>query len=229
MWKLIKIEIGYYKLLYILSIIFVLVVNTGITIDGRWIEAQEDFPGLRVIWLGIGIVVLFFALLFDRKSGRLRVKYLLPLTNKQLAVSRLLPFIIFWLILLIILIIFYMINFGVFPKGNWLKNLLSISGIMFLIDSIPILYSDFYSTYFKKKSKLVLGLFWSILWIIYVFFNAIFMTYLDFINPSYFISARNRFTALYFTDITTLINVILGFGLFFISIYTFQKRKLYLE
>jgi hypothetical protein len=64
MWRIVKSEIEYFKWLYILSILFVIVVNFGLTIDERWIEAQGDFPGLRIIWLGVGIVVLFFALLF---------------------------------------------------------------------------------------------------------------------------------------------------------------------
>ena len=59
MLKLLKSELQYFKWLYILSLLFVIFVNLGMTIDGRWIEAQDDFPGLRIIWLGIGIVVLF--------------------------------------------------------------------------------------------------------------------------------------------------------------------------
>jgi len=229
MWKLLKTEIEYFKWLYILSIAVVIIINLGLTFDGRWIEAQEDFPGLRIIWLGVGIVVLFFAILFNRKSGRLRNHVLMPLIKLHLSLIRLLAFVGFWIVLSVILIIFYLLNLGTLPTQGWLINLLSISGIMFLINSIPILYSDFYSTYFKKSEKFIMGIFWSILWVIYISLNIIFATYLDSISPSFFTSARQRLSELYFTPEATVINIVVGLTMFFISIYTFSKRKLYLE
>lgn len=229
MWHLIKSEIEYYKWLYIVSIIFVIVVNFGLTIDNRWIEAQNDFPGLRIIWLGIGIVVLFFVLLFNRKSGRLRTKILLPISSTQISFARLFAFILFWAVLSLILVIFYLINFASFPDNNWLVNLLSITGIIFLINSIPLLYSDFYSTYFKKGEKILIGTFWATLWIIYILLNTIFFTYIDFISPEFFSQARETLTELYFTKGTMITNIVLGISLFFTSIITFRKRKLYLE
>ncbi|MBU1798021.1 MAG: hypothetical protein KKF21_06545, partial [Bacteroidetes bacterium] len=93
MWQLVKTEIEYFKMLYILSLASVVAVNLGLTIDDRWVEAQNDFPGLRVIWIGISIVVFFFTLLFNRKIGRLRNNILLPLSNIKTAISRLIPFI----------------------------------------------------------------------------------------------------------------------------------------
>jgi hypothetical protein len=207
----------------------VLIINTGLTIDGKWIEAQDDFPGLRVIWMGVGIVVLFFAILFNRKSGRLRTHKLIPLNNLQISLARLLPFILFWISLMIILFFFYLINFAALPTINWIINLISISGIILIINSIPIIYSDFYSTYFSKKSKILILLFWSILWIIYVWMNTIFMTYLDFISPEYFAETRESLKDLYFIPTTTIVNISLGCLLFFLSILTFKRRKLYLE
>ena len=229
MWRIVKSEIEYFKWLYILSILFVIVVNFGLTIDERWIEAQSDFPGLRIIWLGVGIVVLFFALLFNRKSGRLRTKMLLPLSHLQISLARLFAFVLFWAVLSLILLIFYLINFASFPDKNWLVNLLSITGIIFLINSIPLLYSDFYSTYFKKGEKILIGIFWSILWIIYILLNTIFSTYIDFISPEFFSQARDTLAELYFTKGTMITNIVLGLSLFFTSIITFKKRKLYLE
>jgi hypothetical protein len=229
MWKLLKTEVEYFRWLYILGLLVVIIINTGLTLDGKWIEAQDDFPGLRVIWLGVGIVVLFFAILFNRKSGRLKNQMMLPLNHPQLAIVRMLAFIVFWTALISILILFYMLNFGNLPSQTWLTNLLSISGIIFLVNSIPLLYTDFYSTYFSTRDKFFIMIFWWILWIIYVLMNSIFMTYLDFISPEFFSDAREKLTDLYFTAEVTAINVILGFGFFFLSILTFKKRKLYLE
>ncbi len=55
MWKLIKTEVEYYRWLYFLSITLIIVVDVGLTINNRWIEAQNEFPGLRIIWIGISI------------------------------------------------------------------------------------------------------------------------------------------------------------------------------
>ena len=229
MWKLVKSEIEYYKWLYLISLFVVIIINIGLTIDNKWIEAQNDFPGIRVIWMGVGIVVLFFALLFNRKSGRLRTKILLPLSHLKFALARLSAFLVFWCILFLILLLFYIYNFRSFPTFSWLINFASITGLLFLINSIPVLYSDFYSTYFKKSEKFVIGAFWGILWIIYVWMNVIFMTYLDFISPEYFVSTRETLKEIYFSVETTLFNIIIGLSLFLLSTYTFKKRKLYLE
>lgn len=229
MWKIVKYEIEYFKWLYILSIIFVIIVNFGLTIDGRWIEAQDDFPGLRIIWLGIGIVVLFFALLFNRKSGRIRTKMLLPISHIRISAARLFAFILFWAVLSLILVIFYLINFASFPDIHWLTNLLSITGIVSLINSIPLLYSDFYCTYFKRSERILIGIFWSILWIIYILLNIVFATYFDFISPEFISQARETLTALYFSEGAMTISFVLGMSLFLSSIITFQKRKLYLD
>ena len=229
MWRLLKTEIEYFKWLYILSLAFVLIVNIGLTIDGRWVEAQDDFPGLRVIWLGVGIVVLFFALLFNRRSGRLRNQMLIPLSENDLSIVRMLAFVVFWIALLSILFLFYIINLKSFPDQNWLLNLLGISGVIFLINSIPLLYSDFYSTYFNKSEKVIIGIFWGLLWIIYILLNTIFATYFDFISPEFFKELRITFTNLYFSIEATLTIILLGIGMFFFSIITFKRRKLYLE
>jgi len=229
MWYLLKTEICYFKWLYIICLAFVILINMGITLDGRWIEAQGDFPGLRIIWLGVGIVVLFFTILFNRKSGRLRYHRLVPISNSNLALIRWLAFVVFWLVLLIVLITFYLINFDGNLNENWFVNLLSLSGIMFTINSIPILYSDFYSSYFKTKEKMIIGIIWVIFWVFYMSLNVIFITYLDFLAPELLASGRQTITNLYFTTEVTFGNVIIGILMFLATIYTFRNRKLYLE
>jgi hypothetical protein len=229
MWKLLKTEISYFRWLYILSLIFVAIINIGLTVDDRWIEAQGDFPGLRVIWLGVGIVVFFFSILFNRKSGRLRNQKLVPVSDIQISSSRIIVFVGFWICLLIILFCFYIFNFGHTPDQDWIVNLASTSGVMFLINSIPILYSDFYSTYFTKKDKFFIGTLWSIIWLVYIGLNILFSTYLDFLSPDFFINTRQTLTDVYFKSEVTLVFIFFGFGIFIASIYTFNKRKLFLE
>lgn len=229
MWCLVKTEIKYFKWLYIQSLLFVIIVNVGLTIDNRWIEAQNDFPGLRIIWLGICVVVLFFSLGFNRKSGRLRTQMMMPITRLGLAWVRILAFIGFWLALIFILVFFYLINFEDLPNKSWLTNLISMSGIIFLINSIPLLYTDFYSTYFKKNERAVMLLFWGVLWIVYILMNTVFLPYLDFISPEFFTEIRLALTNLYFSKGAVLINIAVGFGMFFISTETFKRRKVYLE
>lgn len=229
MWLLIKSEIEYYKWLYILSTILVVVINFGLTIDNRWIEAQNDFPGVRSIWLGVGIVVLFFTALFNRSSGRLRNYTLIPISLRNLSIVRITSFLIFWIVLLIILTTFYLINFKSVPTINWLSNLLSITGLILLINSFPILNTDLYSTYFSKRSKIILGIIWGITFIIYIALNFIFIGYLDFIAPELFEFSRNTFKVLYFSNAFIIANLLFGLTLFAYTIITFQKRKLYLE
>jgi len=229
MWKLIKTEIIYYRWLYILSIALVILINFGLTMDNRWFEAQSDFPGLRIIWLGISIFVLFATLLFNRKSGRLRNQVLLPLSNLQMAVARVIPFILFWLTLSLILVLFYILNINSFPTNDWIQNLISLTGVILLINSIPILNTDFYSTFFSKRGRIILGIAWAIIWISYIELNAIFSTYIDFIAPEFFENSRETIKALYLSGITTIISIVVGVSFFFGSIITFSKRKLFLE
>ena len=229
MLKLIKTEIIYYRWLYILSLLLVIIINFGLTMDNRWIEAQGDFPGQRIIWLGIGIVVLFATLLFNRKSGRLRNNILLPLSNIQLALARVVPFILFWVTLSFLLIVFYFININTFPTSDWILYLISLTGVILLINSIPVLNTDFYSTFFSKRSRIILGVSWAILWITYIELNLIFSTYIDFISPVFFEISRETLKELYLSRITTIISIVVGGLLFFGSLFTFSKRKLFLE
>lgn len=229
MWKLVKAEISYFKWLYILCLTFVIIINLGLTIDERWIEAQNDFPGLRIIWLGIGIVVLFFTLLFNRRSGRIRTKNLLPISNLQLGLSRWISFFIFWILILLILVIFYLINFNGVLNSNWFENLITISGIIIFINSIPILYSDFYSSYFKRWEKIIIGMLWIFLFAQYISLNIIFSVYFDFLAPEFIQSSRRTITSLYFQDSYTIASILLGILMFLATVFTFRKRKLYLE
>ena len=229
MWKIVKSEIEYFRWLYIISIAIVIIINFGLTLDGRWIEAQDDFPGLRVIWLGVGIVVLFFAILFNRKSGRLQKKMLLPVSTLQIGLARILAFTLFWLTLSLVLILFYLLNFQDLPDINWIVNFLSITGIILLINSIPLLYSDFYSTYFGKKEKFLMRVFWSILWLIYIFLNIIFADYFDSISPIFFEETRKTLSDIYFSSEITILNITVGTLIFTSSLVTFKNRKLYLE
>lgn len=229
MWKIVKSEIEYFRWLYIFSIAVVIIINFGLTLDGRWIEAQDDFPGLRVIWLGVGIVVLFFAILFNRKSGRLQKKMLLPVSTLQIGLARILAFTLFWLTLSLVLILFYLLNFQDLPDINWIVNFLSITGIILLINSIPLLYSDFYSTYFGKKEKFLMRVFWSILWLIYIFLNIIFADYFDSISPTFFEETRKTLSDIYFSSEITILNITVGTLIFTSSLVTFKNRKLYLE
>jgi hypothetical protein len=229
MWSLVKSELIYYKWLFILSFLLIILINIGLTFDNRWIEAQGDFPGLRVIWLGVGIVVLFFTILFNRKSGRLRTKALLPISNYKLGLSRWISFLFFWFVLISVLLIFYLINYDGTLNQNWATNLISITGVILIINSIPILYSDFINTYFKKWEKAIVGLLWIIIFFQYISLNIIFSTYLDFLAPEFMFNSRETITNLYFTNIITFGGVVWGLTMFLSTIYTFKKRKLYLE
>jgi len=226
---LLKAELSYYKWLYVLCILITLLLNIALTADGKWIEAQGDFPGLRVIWLGIGIIVLFFTILFNKKNGRLRLQTSLPMSNFKLAIIRWIPFMLFWLALIFILIVFYILNYKAAPDSQWSSNLISISGIIILINSVPILYSDLYSTYYKNSEKIIMISIWSILWIVYITINIIFSTYFDELSPNFFVSTRHSITEIYTSLEITLINLLLGLLLFFITILSFKRRKLYFE
>ncbi|MBU0476175.1 MAG: hypothetical protein KKF62_18670, partial [Bacteroidetes bacterium] len=124
---------------------------------------------------------------------------------------------------------FYIININSFPTVNWLLNFLSLTGIILVINSIPIFYSDFYSTYFSKKSKIYMMLFWIILWTIYILMNIIFATYFDFISAEFFARSRVELAKIYFSDFAPQIYILLGVVLFFGSIFTFNRRKIFLE
>lgn len=229
MWCLVKSEMLYFRWLFILSLLLIILINIGLTADSRWIEAQNDFPGLRVIWFGVGIVVLFFTLLLNRRSGRLRNKVLLPISNFELGLSRWVSFLIFWFALVSVLLIFYLINYDGSINQNWFTNLISITGTILIINSIPILYTDFVSSYFRKWEKVIVGLLWIIFFAQYISLNVIFSTYFDFLAPDLLLNSRDSLTNLYFTDSITLGSGLLGIFMFLATAYTFKKRKLYLE
>jgi hypothetical protein len=122
-----------------------------------------------------------------------------------------------------------MINYDGSLNQNWFTNLISITGTILFINSIPILYSDFNSSYFKNWERTVVGLLWIIFFAQYIALNVIFSTYFDFLAPDLMLNSRESITKLYFTNSITMGSVFLGLIMFFSTIYTFKKRKLYLE
>lgn len=228
MWNLIKYEIDYYKWLFIIGIVLILLINIGLTFDNRWLEAQYDFPGLRVIWFGLGIVVFFGTLLFNRRSGRLRSKTLLPITKYQIGLARWMSFFLFWIILLIILIIFYFLNNNSM-NTNWFINLISMTGTIIIINSIPIFYSDFINTYFKYWEKIILGSIWVILFLCYIYLNLIFSNYFDFISPEFISNSRKSLSNLYLANTTTLLIMVSSCIIFIATLFTYNNRKTYID
>lgn len=63
----------------------------------------------------------------------------------------------------------------------------------------------------------------------YIILNGLFLTYLDFISPEFFMKSREAVKIIYFSNGLIVTNLLVGIATFVFTLITFKKRKLYLE
>jgi hypothetical protein len=229
MWKILKAEIEHNKYYLLPGLLFVFILQVILVISGDWNESQNDFPGLRVIWFSLSIFIVFLYLLSFRKDKRLRIHTMLPINPRKIASVRISVFILFWIVLILILFLFHLINQGQFPGPAWIYNILTLTGLVFIINSLPYFSQDIFNIYFSKKSRVLLSIALILCSIIYIILVLMITPYFDTIDPQFFNSYRNTVQKVYFSPAVTIISPITGITLLIASLFLFNRRKSYLE
>ena len=103
MWKILKAQIIYNKIILIIGFILIVSVFIPFVVQG-WQEMNNSFPALRAVLLAATAMLFLFNIVRLQREKRDRFHHILPLSNSELAISRLLQIIIFWLSLLFLVL-----------------------------------------------------------------------------------------------------------------------------
>ena len=227
MWKLIKAEIEYNKLLFSFGLLFVLIVNIKkVFFDS--IQSNQAISELGLAWINISILIVFIYLFSFRKSRRIRIHTLLPIPSSNLGLSRIFLFITFWGIITLILLVSYSISFHSLPGEVWIKEILSFLGDAFIINSTPLFNQDLYNQG-NRKLKLILSIWFGIIMIMYICLVLFFTPAAENIASSSIASFNKLLRDFYFSYLGSLIIFIGGVMMLLFSRFTFSRRKSYLE
>lgn len=229
MWKIIKSEIEYLKIVIIAVIAFIIFVNTLQIIQGRWFEELYSFPGRKVIWLSLVLTNAAMYLAFYRRSNRIRLHVLLPIKRKVLPRVRTIMFIALWLSVAVFQFIFYVAAMGEFPDRKWTFDILSLSSIMVFLLAFPALQQDFNGFQFSKiKYMWISGTLGAASIILYVGF-ILMASFFEFLPKPIINFIHENGRILYFSERGILILMIIGLLFMFFSLVSFRLRKTYLE
>ncbi|MFC2084516.1 hypothetical protein ACFLS9_05620 [Bacteroidota bacterium] len=226
MWNILYSEIKYNKVVILIGLTFVIILNIVLVLSGDWIKAQNDFPGLRVVWVVPTAVVYFTIHLIHNKDKRRRMLCVLPESNFKIGTARLIIAVIFWILLLIILEIFNVIMNGYYYS---LSDKVALTSIILILNALPLLYMDIMVILKSKKIKVFTGIIWIIGCMAYTIYSLLTTGYFESITPPFINSISVIFKDLYLSALGTLLLFGIGLILSFSSLRTFVFRKTYLE
>ncbi len=228
MWKLIKSEFEYYKITIslvfgIMLILFVIIVGFG------WESAEKDIPGISSLMLGLSIVIISIRSVKSAKEKNDRFISVLPLKRWKIALARLMFVNGFWLTslsgLLLIMAIFHFNEFS--ESLFW--YFISLSSIIFTFNLAPFLHKDLSSIFTDKYSKaaitaVYLVIFMSIYFLFIgtrAFTRYFSMPEFEFLSGQIHQLSPSPVAAFAFLFVSILLSLL--------SLFLYQKRKLYFE
>ncbi|KAA3617086.1 MAG: hypothetical protein D8M58_04180 [Calditrichaeota bacterium] len=228
MWKFLKSEYEYYKLiinftLALVSILFIVILGFG------WESAEKEIPGVSSVMIGVSILIISIRSVKSAKEKNERFFSLLPLSRWKLGLARLLFINGFWGIMfssfVIILLIFHAGEIRLYLFWYFL----SLSSLIFIFNQAPFFHKDLTSIFTGKYAK----------WLITFAYLLLFFTV-------YFLFIGTRAFSRYFsipeleifsghihqlspTPFGTLTFVSISILLSLLGLLLYQKRKFYLE
>jgi len=201
-----------------------------INITQGWPTPEFDLRGIKMMMAG-GIILIFLLrstrFLKDKKD---RLFILLPLSIRQIAITRLLFIVTVWLSFVLI---YWLSSLTIksYHPNLVLWETLSLTGFILIVGAYPFLFRDISICFPGRYQRLALGIFNLIILIIsYAVFYMLFAT-----NVPYFEFLRRlepqqtEYAKISASPLGTIIFLLLGLGVSSASVYLFKYRKSYLN
>jgi hypothetical protein len=228
MLTIIKSYYIYHKYASLAAIVFVLLINLILALSGDWFEAQDDFPGLRVVWIAVVSILYLIFHVVSNHEKRIRIHRILPISSFTIALSRLLSVLTFWIVTLFILLLFNFVMNSSLPNAKWIFDTAALTGFIATINAYPLIYRDLIAIPNSARGKIIISGIYASITIMISGFLVLSVPYLDAISPSYIHLLGNELYYLYLSSIGKLFLILLGICFSAISIILFTKRKTYL-
>ncbi len=228
MWKLLKAQIVYNKIVLVIGYLIVISAYIPFVVQG-WEEVDNSFPAIRAVMMTATTLIFLFNVIRLHREKRDRFHHTLSLNIWELGISRLLQLILFWISLLILVLLAFVLRPSIFDlKILW--DLLSLTGFVLVMNAAPYIYRDLSYCFHAKSKKVVLVIVYTLM------IMAGYLLFMLFIVSAESISLSNELV-LVKNDFSNFINTFMG-AFFFnlcgiilsvISLFVFSKRKTYTE
>ena len=234
MLKLLISELKYSKISITIVTSFIILINIILTVENIWRETLLKTNKKTVmLWGFFALYYIIFSMYAANlnklnKQKRLAIMKILPTSDNQIALFRILFLSFLWLIPVFIFTFFQAINAGRIFSPEWLKIIGFTGAIYFAYISIALLADDFRVLSFAKNGKIIGFFLYLLIYAIYFFANYFLVAKIkfDFANPAAVIKPTIRLYLLTARGIELNLTLAATFILF--SIFTFNKRKSYL-
>ncbi|HEX9973567.1 MAG TPA: hypothetical protein VGD14_15960 [bacterium] len=228
MWKLLKAQIIYNKIVLIVGYVIFGSAFIAFVIQG-WQEMESSFPALRAVLLAATATLFLFNTVRLQREKRDRFHHILSLSVWELGISRVLQIILFWLSLLSLVLFAFVLRPSTFElKILW--DLLSLTGFVLVMNAAPYIYRDLSLCFHAKSKKVVLVILYVLMILVGYFLFMLFVVSAESISlSSDLVLVKKGFSSFINTFKGALFFNLCGIILTGISLYVFSKRKTYTE
>jgi hypothetical protein len=230
MRHIIKAQFEYHKFSMALALIVIMGLDIGI-LGWGWTGIRPDIPGICTIMAVVVVVLWFFRVIWMIKEKAERYHATLPIARGEIALARLLVIDLFWLTIFVLFWILFLI---IRPQSFQLSIIwysLSVTGILVAVNAYPFIHRDLFYCFTGLYQKVILTFIYVILLLLatLLFSLTAILRYFPDVPLDSAVPLHASFAELTWMPIGALFFLMLGFGLSYLSLIVFQKRKHYLE
>ncbi len=228
MWKILKAQIIYNKIVLIVGYLFVLSAFIPFVVQG-WQEIDNSFPALRAILMATTAMLFLFNTVRMTREKRDRFHHILTLNIWELGISRMLQIIAFWFSVLFLVLFAFVLRPSIFDlKILW--DLLSLTGFVLVLNAAPFIYRDLSLCFHAKSTKVVLVILYALMILAGYLLFMLFVVSAESISlSSELVMMKKNFSSFADTFRGTVFFNLCGIIFSGISLFVFSKRKTYTE
>ena len=228
MWKILKAQIEYNKIVLIISYLIFFSIYISFVVQG-WQEMDNSFPALRAVLMATTSMLFLFNIVRLYREKRDRFHHILSLSIWELGISRVLQVIVFWMSLLFLVFFVFVLRPSIFNmKILW--DLLSLMGFVLVLNAAPFIYRDLSYCFHSKSKKVVLVIAYALMILAGYLLFMLFVVSVGSISlSSDLVLVKKNFSSFINTFSGALFFNLCGIILTGISLYIFSKRKTYTE
>jgi len=229
MWKLIIAELNYYKRQLLTIYFFSIPILFTYIYFGSKDLAKPDKWQMLGLWLIFLMAIILWGYTNADKYRTKMIRYysFLPIRRSDIITMFYLFPLLLWLGLIFIYWLFYYFSSGIHSQSNPVWKMLNISGILFIIITVRILFNDLKYITLHKKQKILSSI------IAFILIQLIFWPYLITLFSTYEVrpyrTLHNNVPDFLLTEFSTVIYLAISIVLIICSMYVFLRRKSYVE
>jgi hypothetical protein len=228
MWKIIKADFKYHKIVFIAPVAVVLAGLAANVVQG-WRQLEHDFQGMRTV-MGVATAFIFLikylAMIGEKRN---RHNMALPLKSWQIGLSRLLYCIIVWVIFLIL---YWSATATAHPYriAIIIWDTISLSGLVLIANALMFIFVDLNYIGIKGIQKILLAFLAPFLllggFIVFFIFNVSEQTWSIF---KILLPYKANFSSFSATAIGAISSLLIGIAATYLSVLVFKRRRTYLQ